>query len=69
MLNSQRSPTLLQQQWKSQGSDEEGSGKPVRKILALHGWLDNAATWDGVAPLLIDAVQRGTNIMTIIKIN
>lgn len=27
---------------------------PIR-ILALHGWMDNAATWDHVAPLLVES--------------
>ena len=39
---------LTAKQW---GDDD---AKPV---LALHGWLDNAASFDGLAPLLGDAVQ------------
>lgn len=29
-----------------------GSKNAPIKVLALHGWLDNSATWDGLAPLL-----------------
>lgn len=29
-----------------------------RRVLALHGWLDNAGTWDRVAPALGDAGIR-----------
>ena len=28
------------------------SGREKRPLVALHGWLDNAASFDGLAPLL-----------------
>ena len=28
---------------------------PTKKILCLHGWLDNAASFNRLAPLLLDS--------------
>eukprot|EP01102_Stenamoeba_stenopodia_P000969 TRINITY_DN10881_c0_g1_i1.p1 TRINITY_DN10881_c0_g1~~TRINITY_DN10881_c0_g1_i1.p1 ORF type:complete len:355 (-),score=72.29 TRINITY_DN10881_c0_g1_i1:230-1252(-) len=58
LLSKHSGLTLSAKSWKSQQGEEE-DGRPIRKILALHGWLDNAATWDGIAPLLIEAARRG----------
>ena len=38
------------------GSDNDGSNMtPTKKILCLHGWLDNAASFNRLAPLLLDS--------------
>jgi len=46
---------LLSQTWWLHFTLKQGWGRedaPTR-ILAMHGWMDNAATWDHVAPLLV----------------
>mmetsp|Transcript_25036 Transcript_25036/g.49985 ORF Transcript_25036/g.49985 Transcript_25036/m.49985 type:complete len:414 (-) Transcript_25036:1474-2715(-) len=38
------------------GGDNDGSNMtPTKKILCLHGWLDNAASFNRLAPLLLDS--------------
>ena len=35
-----------------------------RCVLGFHGWLDNAATWDRVAPLLIERADEPLRILS-----
>eukprot|EP01125_Pyxidicula_operculata_P004519 TRINITY_DN1708_c0_g2_i2.p1 TRINITY_DN1708_c0_g2~~TRINITY_DN1708_c0_g2_i2.p1 ORF type:complete len:315 (-),score=33.92 TRINITY_DN1708_c0_g2_i2:230-1174(-) len=46
---------------KSWGNDVN----PEVKILALHGFLDNCATWDKMAPLLVERGQGKVQIVAI----
>jgi pimeloyl-ACP methyl ester carboxylesterase len=39
--------------WSNGGSMTE----PTKKILCLHGWLDNAASFNRLAPLLLDSLS------------
>lgn len=32
------------------------SARPGRRIVAVHGWMDNCASFEGLAPLLVSAV-------------
>lgn len=41
-------------------ADAVQGSRRIQKILALHGWLDNAATWDEIAPLLLEATKDGS---------
>ena len=45
--------------WSNVDSSESSNDEPplgiTRRILCLHGWLDNSASFDRLAPLLLDA--------------
>jgi hypothetical protein len=45
---------LQGRKWNPQKPDAE------KRIIALHGWLDNAASFDALGPLLADLVR--TNV-------
>jgi pimeloyl-ACP methyl ester carboxylesterase len=40
--------------WSNGGSNKT---EPTKKILCLHGWLDNAASFNRLAPLLLDSLS------------
>lgn len=44
--------TLKAKLWSSEFSQETSAQKTPRRIIALHGWLDNCASFDGIAEKL-----------------
>lgn len=49
---------LVVKSWSKTGDSELSYNTPTKKILCLHGWLDNAASFNRLAPLLLDSEQE-----------
>ena len=48
---------LAGKKWSSNNHNNNNIG-PTQKIICLHGWLDNAASFDTMAPVLVSNLQQ-----------
>lgn len=46
---------LVAKCWRSNSSKDEITNTPTKKILCLHGWLDDAASFNRLASLLLNS--------------
>lgn len=46
---------LVVKSWSNANTDDASNNTITKKILCLHGWLDNAASFNRLAPLLLDS--------------
>ena len=47
---------LVVKSWSNVNTGDDASNNTItKKILCLHGWLDNAASFNRLAPLLLDS--------------
>jgi pimeloyl-ACP methyl ester carboxylesterase len=44
--------------WSNNNNNNNNGGIKTKKILCLHGWLDNAASFNRLAPLLLEQEQQ-----------
>ena len=52
---------LATRQWSNNFESESDNHRRTRKILCLHGWLDNAASFNRLAPCLLENLSLGSD--------